>query len=78
MKNNKNEWEEVNETAKELRGAMGLVFGFLFWGVMIMIGIWAFLETIFQITLTPVEALLIFVGIVVIYVVKLWLSNRHL
>ena len=74
---NENEWEEIKEYTRTLKDAAGLIFGAIFWGFMIMMGIWAFLEAIFQITLTFVQAVLITVGIFLIVVVKSWWSSRY-
>lgn len=76
MENNKNDWEEVKEDAQMLKDAAGLVFGALFWGFMITMGVWAFVEAIFQKTLTFTQALLITAGIGTIFLLKSWWMNR--
>ncbi|HYR88445.1 MAG TPA: hypothetical protein VE422_30480 [Terriglobia bacterium] len=77
MDHNKNEWEEIKEGARALKNAAGLVFGALFWGFMMLTGIWAFLEAIFQITLTFSQAILVSVGIGLVFIMKSWLSHRQ-
>lgn len=78
MENNKNDWEEIKETAKELKEAMWLVFSSLFWGFMITAGVWAFLEAILQITLTFTQAFFITTGVGVIFLFKSWWLNRQI
>ena len=77
MEQDKNEWEKIKENTKALKGAARLVFSALFWGFMMMMGIWAFLETIFQVTLTFVQVVLITAGIFLIFIVKSWRSDRQ-
>jgi len=77
MEQVKNNWEQIKEEGRALKNAAGLVFSVLFWGFLIMVGFWAFLEAIFQITLTLFQAFLIFAGVILFTIVKAWWLNRQ-
>ena len=76
MENNKNDWEKIKESIKELKSAASTIFSALIFCVAILIGIWAFMEAIFQVTLTLFQAILITVGVGLIYIIRAWWSNK--
>jgi len=77
MENNKNEWEEIKTSSKEIKSAASVIFGALFFGVAMLIGIWAFIEAFFQVTLTLTQAILITTGLGILYLLRAWWSNKQ-
>ena len=66
------EWERIKKESKELKGAAGTLIGFLIFAVAMLAGVWAFVEVIFNITLTLLQALLItsVLGLIYLWRVK--------
>jgi len=77
MDNNKNDWERIRESSKELKSAVSKIFGALIFAVAMLVGIWAFAEAIFEITLTPIQAILITAGLGLLYLLRMWWSNKQ-
>ncbi len=73
-----NEWEKIKEHSREIKSATATIFGALIFGVAMLVGIWAFIEAIFQITMTITQAVLITVGLGVLYVAREWWSNKQI
>ena len=77
MDNNKNDWERIKEGSGELKSAASKIFGALIFAAAMLVGIWAFVEAIFEITLTPIQAILITAGLGFLYLLRTWWSNKQ-
>ncbi len=73
---NKNEWEQIKDTTKELKEALWVIFRSLIFALAILAGVWSFIEIIFQTTLTFLQAALITGGVFAYIVIRAWRNDR--
>ena len=76
MDNHKNDWERIKERSGELKSGSSKIFGALIFAVAMLIGVWAFAEAIFEITLTPIQAILITAGLGLLYLLRTWWLSK--